>query len=192
FALPDTFFTAAILFAVAVVWRRDIASFIAAILLLAGRAVTALLLQGPQWDRIRALFDPYGVNAFVVVTKYWTVADKNILSLSFNGLLLWNRLLWLAVGCAAFALAYSRFSFAEKRTKTKALEPDAQPVILPAAAPPPQPHVPDSFPRNGQEHSFSRSGHDRQYALHSGSVPGSYACPGKSNSFNISRNLLGD
>ena len=52
FALPDTFFTAAILFAVAVVWRRDIASFIAAILLLAGRAVTALLLQGPQWDRI--------------------------------------------------------------------------------------------------------------------------------------------
>ena len=144
FALPDTFFTAAILFAVAVVWRRDIASFIAAILLLAGRAVTALLLQGPQWDRIRALFDPYGVNAFVVVTKYWTVADKNILSLSFNGLLLWNRLLWLAVGCAAFALAYSRFSFAEKRTKTKALEPDAQPVILPAAAPPPQPHLTDS------------------------------------------------
>ena len=98
FALPDTFFTAAILFAAAVVWRRDIAPFVAAILLLAGRAVTLSLLQGPQWDRIRSLFDPFAVNAFLVVTKYWTVADKNILSLSLGGLLLWNRLIWIAVG----------------------------------------------------------------------------------------------
>ena len=144
FALPDTFFTAAILFAAAVVWRRDIASFVAAILLLAGRAVTAQLLQGPQWDRIRSLFDPFGVNTFLVVTKYWTVADKNVLSLSFGGLLLWNRLIWLGVGCAAFALAYSRFSFAERRTKTKALEPDAQPAIAPAVTPAPHPQLADS------------------------------------------------
>ena len=144
FAVPDTFFTAAILFAAAVVWRRDISSFVAAILLLAGRAVTAQLLQGPQWDRIRSLFDPYGVTTFLVVTKYWTVADKNILSLGFGGLLLWNRLIWLGVGGAAFALAYSRFSFAEKRTKTKALQPDEQPAIVGAVTPPPQPQLTDS------------------------------------------------
>jgi ABC-2 type transport system permease protein len=144
FALPDTFFTAAVLFAAAVVWRRDIASFIAGILLLAGRAVTLALLQGPQWDRIRSLLDPFGANAFVVVTKYWTVADKNVLSLSFGGLLLWNRLIWLGVGCAAFALAYSRFRFAERRTKTKAREPDAQPRIAPAVTPVPQLQLADA------------------------------------------------
>jgi len=143
FALPDTFFTAAILFAVAVVWRRDIASFIAAIVLLAGRVVTASLLPGPQWDRVRSLFDPYAVNTFVVVTKYWTVADKNILSLGFGGLLLWNRLIWLGVGCAAFALAYARFSFTERRTKSKALEPQDQPAIVPAAIPMPHPQLTD-------------------------------------------------
>jgi ABC-2 type transport system permease protein len=137
FALPDTFFTAAILFAAAVVWRRDIAPFVAAILLLAGRAVALSLLQGPQWDRLRSLFDPFAVNAFLVVTKYWTVADKNILQLSFGGLLLSNHLIWLGAGCAAFALAYSRFSFAERRTKTKALEPGAQPAIAPAVTPAP-------------------------------------------------------
>jgi ABC-2 type transport system permease protein len=144
FALPDTFFTAAILLAAAVVWRRDIASFVAAILLLAGRAVTLSLTQGPQWDRIRSLFDPYAVNTFLVATKYWTVADKNLLSLSFTGLLLWNRLLWLGVGCAAFALAYSRFSFAERRTKTKALEPGAQPAMAPAVTPEPDLQLKDS------------------------------------------------
>ena len=47
FALPDTFFTAAILFAAAVVWRRDIAPFVAAILLMAGRAVALSLSAGP-------------------------------------------------------------------------------------------------------------------------------------------------
>ena len=145
FALPDTFFTAAILFAAAVVWRRDIASFIAAILLLMGRAVTAQLLQDQRWDRIRSLFDPFGVTTFAAVTRYWTVADKNTLFLSFSGLLLWNRLLWIGVACAAFAFAYSRFSFTEGRTKSKALEPDQQPAILsPAAAaagPAPHPHL---------------------------------------------------
>ena len=144
FALPDTFFTAAILFAVAVIWRREIASFIAAILLLAGRAVTAQLLQAPQWDHIRSLFDPFGVNTFGVVTKYWTVADKNTLSASFSGLLLWNRLLWSGVACAAFALAYSRFSFTERRTKSKTLKPDGQPAMVPAATPIPHPQLTDA------------------------------------------------
>ena len=144
FALPDTFFTAAILFAVAVIWRREIASFIAAILLLAGRAVTAQLLQAPQWDHIRSLFDPFGVNTFGVVTKYWTVADKNTLSASFSGLLLWNRLLWSGVACAAFALAYSRFSFTERRTKSKTLKLDGQPAMVPAATPIPHPQLTDA------------------------------------------------
>jgi ABC-2 type transport system permease protein len=144
FALPDTFFTAAILFAAAVAWRRDIAPFVAAILLMAGRAVALSLLQGPQWDRLRSLFDPFAVNAFFVVTKYWTVADKNVLPLSFSGLLLWNRLIWLGAGCVAFALAYSRFSFAERRTKTKALEPGAQLAITPAVTRAPYQQLADS------------------------------------------------
>src|ERR1700722_15440481 len=144
FAFPDTFFTAAILFAAAVVWRRDIAPFVAAILLMAGRAVALSLLQGPQWDHIRALCDPFAVNAFLVATKYWTVADKNILQLSFGGLLLWNRLIWVGVGFAAFALAYFRFSFTEMRTKTKRLEPGAQPAMAPAMTPAPYVHLADS------------------------------------------------
>src|SRR5262245_58164490 len=39
FALPNAFLIAAILFAAAVVWRREIASFVAVILLFAGRSI---------------------------------------------------------------------------------------------------------------------------------------------------------
>jgi len=144
FAVPDTFFTAAILFAVAVVWRRDIASFIGAIVLFIGRAVAAQFFQDVQWEHMRALLDPFGFQTFAVVTKYWTVADKNALAAGFSGLLLWNRLIWIGVGCAAFALAYSRFSFTERRTKSKALEPVEQPGILPVEAPRPHTQLAES------------------------------------------------
>jgi ABC-2 type transport system permease protein len=135
FALPDTFFTAAVLFAVAVAWRRDVASFIAAILLVTGRAMTGLLFQDAESEGIRALLDPFGFRAFAAVTRYWTVAEKNTLFIGFSGLLLWNRLLWIGVGCAAFAVAYSRFSFAERQTKNNTPELDEQIGMVSPTAP---------------------------------------------------------
>src|SRR5580704_5768224 len=144
FALPDTFATAAILFAVAVVWRKEIASFVAVIVLVVARSLTFLLFPDPQREGIRSLLDPFGQRTFAVVTKYWTVADKNTLSISFSGLLLWNRLIWIAVGCAAFALAYSRFSFAERRTKSKALAQDEEVALVRVASPTPQPQLTSS------------------------------------------------
>ena len=138
FALPDTFFTAAILFAVAVVWRRDLAAFIAAILLFTGRALTNQLFRDVRWERFRALVDPFGFRAFSLITKYWTVADKNTHSIGLSGLLLWNRLLWVGVGCAAFAFSYFHFSFAVRRARSPAPDQD-QLVQAMDPAPRPQP-----------------------------------------------------
>ena len=144
FALPDTFLTAAIMFAVAVVWRKEIASFVALILLLTIRAVTFALLQDSQRQSLVSLLDPFGVATLNAVTKYWTVADKNTLSASLSGLLLWNRLLWIGAGCVVFAFAYFRFSFAERRTKSQALEPDEQPAPVAVAVPMLHPQLKDS------------------------------------------------
>jgi len=132
FALPNAFFMAAILFAVAVLARRDVISFIAALVLLTGYIVTDSLVRDLQHERIAALLDPFAARTFTVITKYWTVADKNTLAAGFSGLLLWNRLLWIGVGCAVFAFAYYRFSFAERRVKSKIMEADEQPAMVPA------------------------------------------------------------
>lgn len=138
FALPNTFFMAAILFAVAVVGRREIVSFIAAVLLLVGYGLTGGFFQDVQREHIAALLDPFGIRTFSIVTKYWTVAEKNTLSAGMSGLLLWNRLIWIAVGCAIFAFAYYRFSFAERRTRSKAPKADEQAVPAMSALPRPQ------------------------------------------------------
>jgi hypothetical protein len=45
------------------------------------------------------------------LTRYWSIADKNERLLPLAGVLLQNRLLWLAVGLTVLALAYRRFAF---------------------------------------------------------------------------------
>jgi ABC-2 type transport system permease protein len=144
FALPNAFFIAAVLFAVAVLARNEIISFVAALVLLTGYGVAGALTQDIQNEKIAALLDPFGSRTFDLVTRYWTVAEKNHVSAGFTGLLLWNRLLWIGVGCLIFAIAYSRFSFAERRTKAKPVEPDAQDAIRPVSVPLARPQLHDA------------------------------------------------
>jgi ABC-2 type transport system permease protein len=119
FAVPNTFIMAAVLFAIAILARNEIVSFVGALLLITAYGVSDTLLQDIEREKISALLDPFGIRTFSLATKYWTVAEKNTLSLGYSGLLLWNRLLWLAVAAAIFLFAYYRFSFAERSKKSR-------------------------------------------------------------------------
>src|SRR5262249_27081450 len=141
FALPDTFLTGAILFAVAVIWRNEIACFVAAILLFTPRSVTGQLFQDVRWEHIRALLDPFGARAFAIVTKYWTIADKNAFSAGVDGLLVANRSLWVGIGCAAFAIGYCQFSFADKPARRKTAERNKRTETAVTVVPPSGSHV---------------------------------------------------
>jgi ABC-type transport system involved in multi-copper enzyme maturation permease subunit len=135
FALPTVFFMAAVLFAVAVLARNEVVPFVAAIGLLIGYVIGDALLTDPKYEPAAALLDPFGARTFVLVTKYWTVAEKNSISVGWSGMMLWNRLLWIGIGIAIFLLAYLRFSFAEKRTKARATEPEFEGVAVGTAPP---------------------------------------------------------
>lgn len=131
FALPNSFFMAAILFAAAVLFRRDMVCFIVALLMLTGFVLGDVLLQNLQHENLAAMVDPFAIRTFDLATKYWTVAEKNTQSVGLDGVLLWNRLLWVAAGCLAFAFAYFRFSFAERRVKSKArVAPEPPPAAV--------------------------------------------------------------
>jgi ABC-2 type transport system permease protein len=119
FAIPNTIFISAVTFAIATLTRSTTASFLGMLFLLVGLAISDTLLSDLANERIAVLLDPFGANAFSQITKYWTVADKNTQVVGLSGDLLWNRLIWIGVGLAVFAFAYSRFSFAEKMPKPK-------------------------------------------------------------------------
>lgn len=60
------------------------------------------------------ILDPVGFLLFDDVTRYWTVVEKNSLFVTWsptltNGIFLYNRLLWIAVGFAALVAVWALF-----------------------------------------------------------------------------------
>jgi hypothetical protein len=119
FAVPNTLFIAAIIFAIAVLTRSTVTSFIGGLVLLTGYGVGQALTTDVQHETWAALLDPFAIRTFAIATKYFTVAEKNTLAIGYSGLLLWNRVIWLAVGAAIFAFAYWRFRFEERAGRHK-------------------------------------------------------------------------
>ena len=122
--IPNVLFCASIIFAVSVLLRNTMAAFITAIALLVGFSIASAFTSDLENEWIGVLVDPFGGTAFQVATKYWTVEDKNTQLLPATGMLLWNRILWIAVSIAVFLFGYFRFSFTDRVQKVKALEAD--------------------------------------------------------------------
>jgi aminopeptidase N len=111
FALPTLMVMAAGFFALAVLTRSMMATYVGAVAFLVAFFVARGALRDPQWDSITALLDPFGLSALTLVTKYWTASDRNTLLPAMEGALLANRALWLGVSFGLLALAYALFRF---------------------------------------------------------------------------------
>jgi ABC-2 type transport system permease protein len=121
-ALPNLFIHAAILFALATFTRSMMATYLGVV----GFASTFFLLQDSLVDspRLRtavALADPFASRALNNATRYWTIAERNVRLPDFAGLLLYNRLLWIAVAVLCLAAAYAAYRFAEPRVSKRQL-----------------------------------------------------------------------
>jgi ABC-2 type transport system permease protein len=151
FAIPNAIFVAAIIFAIAVWTRSSMASFIGAILLIVGYSISQNMVGNLDNERLSAMTDPFGLQAFSTITKYWTVSDKNTQFVGLTGvwrvldghaeyvqtvpLLVANRVLWLAIGMAILAAACARFSFAERHRRTKRVLSVTPALTTPPAIP---------------------------------------------------------
>ena len=115
FAIPNIFFTSAIFFAVATLTRSMMYSYVAVVLFLALYITfSAVVGSEPELREFAAYTEPFGIGAVSLVSQYWTATESNSQLVPFEGALLANRLIWIGVGFAALAIAYWRFSFADK------------------------------------------------------------------------------
>ncbi|MCB9305003.1 MAG: hypothetical protein H6565_00245 [Lewinellaceae bacterium] len=119
FAVPNAIFVGGVLYAVAINTRSTLYSFVAATALLVGYIVAGNMLRNLDNEPLAVLLDPFGARAFSIMTKYWTVDDKNHQALGLVGGLLVNRVLWSAVGVAVLLLGFRRFDFSEKKPGKK-------------------------------------------------------------------------
>jgi ABC-2 type transport system permease protein len=108
---PQVFFLGSIFFLVAALTRRIIVVYLQGVVLFALYligliSVTQTRSLNTYWPSV---FDPVGLLLFRSITRYWTVSDQNTLWMPFNGMFLWNRVVWCSVGVAAIAAVYLLF-----------------------------------------------------------------------------------
>ena len=147
--VPNILFVSALFFAVGALTRNLLAIYVQGILLLVVWQIATLALNDLDHRQLAAMVDPFAITTINLVTRYWTVAERNTRLLPLSGVLLWNRLLWLAIAAALTGLTFfavrleaePRAFFGRRRMRAAAgsadLEsaPRAAPVALPAVTP---------------------------------------------------------
>jgi len=113
YIIPNALLFGAIVFAVVTFSRNIAAGFITVVLLMFVQGVAEGLLSNPDHRFIAALLDPYGEQASAYYTRYWTVAEQNEQLLPIKGIIIYNRLLWLAIATIVFGAVYKYFSFSQ-------------------------------------------------------------------------------
>jgi len=131
-----------IFFATGALSRKMLFVYLQAIVLLAIYLIGNSLAGDVENLKKAAIIDPFGSDAIDAITRYWTVAEKNQLSVPFSGLLLLNRLLWLGIGIIFLVITYITFKFRsvysglfKKRNHLKELIAEPNQLPIPFAVP---------------------------------------------------------
>ncbi|MGK0267613.1 MAG: ABC-2 type transport system permease protein [Paraglaciecola sp.] len=98
FSTTTIFVLSALFYGATNLFKSVMAGYICALGLFILYVVSGQVFNEPEQRTIRALLDPFGLNSFREYTRYWTAFEKNSLLSVFEGAILQNRLLWIAVG----------------------------------------------------------------------------------------------
>lgn len=136
FSVSNIFITGSMFFAAGALVRRPVVIYSqGAVLLMLYQIANIFYLRDLDSQHVAALLDPFGVQTFVYMTRYWTPAEQNTLLVPFEGAMLWNRLIWFTIAIIVLIVTYWRFSFTSRRfARKKKKAPagdDVQPVIGP-------------------------------------------------------------
>ena len=126
FGVVNMWVVGTILFTVANFTRSTVMTYASFVGLLVLYFVGLGLAQSqPDLREFIALIDPFGLNTFGEVTRYWTIFDQNERVVPLAGILLTNRLMWVGIGAALLVLNLLTFRFRRggtgKVSKKKAL-----------------------------------------------------------------------
>ena len=117
-ALPNLFIMSGIFFMGGALSKKMLVVFTQGVGILVLYIISSQFLSDLDSQTTAALMDPFAVGTHNHVSQYWTVAEKNSQVIPLEGLMLSNRLLWMAVSLLALILTYVFFDFsASKKSK---------------------------------------------------------------------------
>ncbi|MEP1032004.1 M1 family aminopeptidase [Ekhidna sp.] len=109
--MPNLFFTSALFFITGALSRKMVTVYAQWILLFAVYQTALLLTREVDNRSLAALIDPFAIRTIQNKIQYWTVAEQNSMVVPFNGVVLWNRLMWMGIGLLSLIIGYFSFSF---------------------------------------------------------------------------------
>ncbi len=109
--VPSVLVLSAIFFAVGALTRSLFAIYTQGMVLLVAWSIAARLTADLDNKTLAAMLDPLGIQSFTLLTRYWTVSEKNTLLIPLSGHLLANRLVWSAIALGLVAITYALFRF---------------------------------------------------------------------------------
>lgn len=135
-ALPNLLFVSALLFAIGALTRKLFAVYITGIVLLVVWETTQQVIRNLDRLSLAALIDPFALTTTSVIVRYWSVAEKNTRLIPAGGLMMQNRMLWIGIAVALFAIVASLFrlrlqhglSLRKKAAKVEQDAPMAAPI----------------------------------------------------------------
>ncbi|MDX1931310.1 MAG: hypothetical protein SFU56_01770 [Capsulimonadales bacterium] len=142
YLLPNLLLVGSFCFVFGALTRSLLAIYVQGILLFVGWAMSLSLLSNLESRELAAFFDPFGLSATSLLTRYWTLAEKNTSLLTLSGPLLVNRAFWLAIAAVVFAIGYRLFAFSRhpltlaRRRKTAIDNATLTESVLPSQLPP--------------------------------------------------------
>ena len=127
FAFTNAFFAGCVFFAAYNFTRNALVIYLGGIVLFVLYNIANVLGSRVADEHLGGLIDPFGLDTHAVVTKYWTIAERNVLLVPFRGDFLWNRLLWCGLGLALLLLSFATFRMgAAASGKPPRLAPEAE------------------------------------------------------------------
>jgi ABC-2 type transport system permease protein len=112
-ALPNAFVASAVLFSMAALSRRAVATYIGSLLIFIVVVFSRVFVAGTlgSWE-LAKLLDPFGWTVLGELSRAWTPVEKSTRVIGLQGSLLWNRLLWVGIALGVLTLTHLRFRMA--------------------------------------------------------------------------------
>ncbi len=145
--IPTLFFSGALFFVTGALSRKLLIVYIQGFFFLLVYLLAINLTNGPDTSLLTGLLDPFTFQTVNIATSSWNTVERTTSMVPLTGILLYNRLLWVAFGIVTLAVGHHFFSFTVVRdkatqkkrqtAKTENKEQD-EPVSAPVPWPSPQ------------------------------------------------------
>ncbi|MDG0815813.1 ABC transporter permease/M1 family aminopeptidase [Bdellovibrio svalbardensis] len=108
--IPNILIFGAIFISVVSLAKKMAPVYVASIAVFTGWMISQNLTSDLENKLVASLIEPFGLEATSQVIRYWSVAEQSTQNIPLTGYLLYNRLLWFAVGLVFLLVGYISFN----------------------------------------------------------------------------------